>query len=80
MGRVDTWGVQSGKQPESVSTKTHHKEVVTTQRESGHAHIVKGYSMYVKIKISTKRIITVGRSTMTPVTIVYHSFIYHMYN
>ena len=69
------------KQPESVSTKTHHKEVVTTQRESVYAHIVKGYSMYVKyIKISTKRIITVGRVTMTPETIVYHSFIYHMYN
>ena len=32
------------------------------------------------IKITMKRIIVVGRSTMTPVTIVYHSFIYHMYN
>ena len=68
------------KQPESVSTKTHHKEVVTTQRECVRTYC-KGVQYVCKIKkMSMKRIITVVRITMTPVTIVYHSFIYHMYN
>ena len=38
-----------GKQPESISTKTHHKAVVTT-RESVYVHIVKGVQYVCKIK------------------------------